>query len=232
MAVILTALPTSLTASTLDRLNAHRLRGLLLYASSFADLAGGAAIRDAVAGRFATGISFAVNQENWQDLPRVAKFCTEQGFSLTLPMQRLYGYEPPFMLTAPEHTQLTEMLAKLYYNALRLTIHDPFLWRAFNPATPFPGGGCQAANTMLAISPDGAVYPCPALPLALGNLYTSTLAELLSSKEKKDVRNMLLQTPEACSVCNELGQCRGGCRGRSYVLQGSICCLDPACDKN
>lgn len=231
LAIVLTTVPASISESCLARLHSLGLRGLLLSASSCADLAAVPAIRDAVAGRFATGISYQVNQWNWQELPHVVAFCLEQGISsLTLPMQRLYGDEPIFLPAAQEQSWLAENLAKLDYKTLRLTIHDPFLWRAFNPVTPFPGGGCQAANTMLAISPDGTVYPCPTLPLALGNLQTSTLAEILASAAKGDIRAMLRQLPAACAHCEELEQCRGGCRGRSYVLQGSASALDPACN--
>lgn len=232
LAVVLTTVSSALSASCLDRLHTLHLRGLLLRASSYAELAVIPEIRAAVEGRFATGISFLVNQENWQELPQVVTFCLEQGISsLTLPMQRLYRDEPLFMLSAREQSIHTELLAKLDYSALRLTIHDPFLWRAFNPTTPFPGGGCQAANTMLAISPNGTVYPCPTLPVTLGSLNTTTLAEILSSAAKKDMRSMLCQPPPPCADCEELNQCRGGCRGRTYLLKGTICDIDPACDR-
>jgi len=232
LAIVLTTDPASISKTCLDRLHNLRLRGLLLRASSFAELAGIPAIRDDVGSRFATGVAFQVNQKNWLELPTVVAFCLEHGISsLTLPMQRLYGDEPPFIPAAHEQSRLTELLAGLDYSAMRLTIHDPFLWRAFNPTSPFPGGGCQAANTMLAISPDGTVYPCPTLPLVLGNLHASTLEEILASAAKKDQRAMLRETPEECGVCEELKQCRGGCRGRSLVLHGSVCSLDPACEQ-
>ena len=233
MAVILTTVISGLSTPHLDRFQNLGLRGLLFSVSSCAELSGIPALRDEVAGRFATGIAFQVDQGNWQELPQVVTFCIERGIpSLTLPMQRLYNHSDPFMLSAGEQSKLTELLATLDYSAIRLTIHDPFLWRAFNPTTPFPGGGCQAANTMLAIAPDGAVYPCPTLPLTLGNLHTSSLTDILASTAKKDVRRMLLEHPAACATCEELNQCRGGCRGRSYVLQGSLSAVDPACELN
>lgn len=230
MAIVLTTVMAGLSAPCLDRLHSLRLRGLLLYTSSYAELADITAIRDVVGSRFAIGIAFQVNGGNWQDLPHVVTFCLEHGISsLTLPMQRLCCDEPLFTPAAREQSMLSELLAKLDYSALRLTIHDPFLWRAFNPITPFPGGGCQAANTMLAIGPDGTVYPCPTLPLALGNLNSTTLAEILASTSKKELRRELLQAPEQCVVCKELKQCFGGCRGRTYAMTGKLSGLDPAC---
>ena len=73
---------------------------------------------------------------------------------------------------------------------LRLTIHDPFLWRAFNPGIPFPQGGCQAANTMIAISPDRGVYPCPTLPVRLGELDSLSLKQIIASPAKKEFRSV------------------------------------------
>ncbi|MFH1026698.1 MAG: SPASM domain-containing protein, partial [Pseudomonadota bacterium] len=189
LAVVLTTDPVALTTALIESLHTLGLRGLLLQSSSCADLVEAKAVREVAGGRIATGIAFQVNRENWQDLPQVVDFCLQQGFaSLTLPMQRLYGDEPVFQLTAMEQAQLTESLIGLDHSAQRLTIHDPFLWRAFNPCIPFPGNGCQAANTMLAIAPDGTVYPCPALPLALGSLADIELKELLIGDAKKSFR--------------------------------------------
>lgn len=233
IATVLTTVLHGLNSSCLDRLASLGLRGLLLCTASYSEMAGIPATVDAVGGRFATGVAFQVNRQNWEELPQVVEFCLEHCIlSLTLPMQRLYDNESPLVLDLHEQTMLAESLAKLDYSSLRLTIHDPFLWRAFNKAIPFPGGGCQAANTMLAIAPDGTVYPCPTLPLPLGNLQTSTLTEILASTIKKDVRRMLLEPPTACATCEDLRECRGGCRGRSYVVRGELSGIDPACDKN
>ena len=118
------------------------------------------------------GLSFFVRGDNWRDLPKVVALCRDLGISrLVLPMQRLYHGEKPFLLNRKDQAELEDSLAAVgEVGGLRLTIHDPFLWRAFNPGIPFPQGGCQAANTMIAISPDGGVYPCPTLPERLGDI--------------------------------------------------------------
>jgi GeoRSP system SPASM domain protein len=145
-------------------------------------------------------------------------------------MQRLYVERSPFLLTKNEQGELEAMLAVVGgVNDLKLTIHDPFLWRAFNPSIPFPQGGCQAANTMIAISPDKGVYPCPTLPVRLGNLEDETLVEILASPQKKDFRRSLLSFPEACRSCAEVDICKGGCRGRTYVKHDSLDEIDEAC---
>ncbi|AJE02485.1 GeoRSP system SPASM domain protein [Geobacter pickeringii] len=177
------------------------------------------------------GISFTVTPSNWCSLPPLVSLCRQRGIRrLVLPMQRLYGGEAPFFLTAEEQGELTAALAAAGGVAeLNLTIHDPFLWRAFYPGVPFPQGGCQAANTMLAIAPDGGVYPCPTLPVRLGSLATRSLTEIAASADKREFRRRLLEPPAACGECGVRGECRGGCRGRAYVMHDSMDGADPAC---
>jgi GeoRSP system SPASM domain protein len=179
----------------------------------------------------ALGISFPVTRENWRELPAVVACCRAQGIPrLVLPMQRLYNGEEPFLLNRLEQQVLAGSLAASGgVKGMNLTIHDPFLWRSFNPGVPFPQGGCQAANTMLAIAPGGGVYPCPTLPVLLGDTGEASLKEIVASPKKKEFRRRLLQIPDGCLACGELTECRGGCRGRAYVVHGSLDGADPAC---
>lgn len=177
------------------------------------------------------GVSFTVTRENWQQLPEFVLLCKRESIvRLVLPMQRLYNGETPFMITAPEQHQLAAALSDAGgVGDLNLTIHDPFLWRAFNPGIPFPQAGCQAANTMIAIAPDGGVFPCPTLPVRLGNIGQRSLKEIVCSTDKKEFRRRLLKAPAGCLDCMEVSVCRGGCRGRGLVLEGSLDGIDPAC---
>jgi GeoRSP system SPASM domain protein len=178
-----------------------------------------------------TGISFSVSRENWRELPDVVRICRENCWNrLVLPMQRLYAHEVPFFLSKAEQRELQQSLEDAGgTKGINLTIHDPFLWKAFNPAVPFPQGGCQAANTMIAISSAGAVYPCPSLPVQLGVLGTKTLKEIITSPVKKDFRRKLLEIPADCSDCAEMQECKGGCRGRAYIQHGTLDGIDSAC---
>lgn len=177
------------------------------------------------------GLAFFVTRDNWRALPDVVSLCRDRGIKrLVLPMQRLYGGEEPFWLDSSEQAILeTALVSAGGIGGLRLTIHDPFLWRAFNPGIPFPQGGCQAANTMIAVAPDGGVYPCPTLPERLGDNGLTPLKEIISSPAKKELRARILRYPEACAGCQEMTVCRGGCRGRSYVIHGSFDSGDDAC---
>lgn len=178
-----------------------------------------------------TGYSFFVNRDNWRELPDVVSICRNNGVNrLVLPMQRLYNSEEPFMLSKAEQEVLEGALAANGgVDGIRLTIHDPFIWRAFNPGIAFPQAGCQAANTMIAISPDGRIYPCPALPVSLGNVGTVSLKDTIRSEAKKELRSLITSTPAACNNCEDVSVCKGGCRGRSLVVHGSFNDIDDAC---
>ncbi|RII26171.1 MAG: GeoRSP system SPASM domain protein [Geobacter sp.] len=177
------------------------------------------------------GVSWSVTRDNWRLLPEVVSTCRAHGFNrLVLPMQRLYSGEAPFFLSRDEQGGLErDLAASGGTEGVNITIHDPFLWRPFNPGVPFPQGGCQAANTMIAISPDGGVYPCPTLPVRLGTIGAISLKEIIASSEKREFRRRLLHDPEGCRGCRELAECRGGCRGRAYVMLGTLDGMDEAC---
>lgn len=224
VAVTLTVTPALL--STLGAITAAGLgvKELLLAVEHPQDL-------NKVTAGHSVGIACFVTQENWRELPAIVAGCRERGFDrLVLPMQRLYHEAKPFLLTKTEQKELENALMAVGgINDLKLTIHDPFLWRAFNPGVPFPQGGCQAANTMIAISPDRGVYPCPSLPVRLGDLGVASLGDILASSCKKDFRRRLLLHPEACRECHEVAECKGGCRGRTFVRHGSLDEIDQAC---
>lgn len=224
IAVSLTISPALLASAEFARLSASGVKEILVTADRVAVL-------ERMASRPVPGVSFPVRRDNWRELPALVALCASRGIDrLILPMQRLYNGETPFYLTREEQSALAAEVAGVGgVQGLNLTIHDPFLWRAFHPGVPFPQGGCQAANTMIAIAPDGGVYPCPTLPVRLGMVGETSLKAIVASSAKKELRRRLLAPPEACRACGELDDCRGGCRGRGYRLHDSLDEVDVAC---
>ncbi len=224
VSVFLTITPACLQTLGITAVSDLDVRELLLAAEQPGDVSDAPAVTG-------LGVSCAVTRENWRTLPDVVCVCRERGFlHLVFPMQRLYHGEVPFLLSRYEQIDLEHVMAAAGgTQGVNLTIHDPFLWRAFNPGVPFPQGGCQAGNTMIAISSEGGVYPCPTLPQMLGNLGTTSLKQIITSPSKKEFRRSLLDFPTACRQCHQLDECRGGCRGRAFVMHGSLDGIDPAC---
>jgi len=233
VAVTLTVSATHIQTSVREQLHSLGIKVLLMSVSSLEELRSLAAAGWPwnIPTDIQQGISFPVNNTNCRELPELLSFCMEHGAQqLVFPIFRA---KPGSRLSYPD-TRQREWLGREPRVAsrpenLRLTIHDPFLWKVFYPERPFPDGGCQAGNTMLYIAPDASVYPCPSMPFRLGNLNESSLTEITAAPEKRRIRQQLLAAPAECATCAVLPQCLGGCRGRGYVRYASWDAADPAC---
>lgn len=227
----LVASRSALDASALDRLKQTSVKIVFIQTSSMKELEAVPEVVHRAAGRTAIGVSFSVTRDNVNDLPEVLSFCREHRIEhLLLPMQRLMTGGTCFSFSREERAELTRRLTGIEKPSwLRITIHDPFLWRAFYPTVEFPNGGCQAANTMLYISPDLDVHPCPMLPIKIGNVREKPLKDIMRSAQKTNVRLDILKRPAVCISCGETNECKGGCRGRAFVTTGSLEQPDPAC---
>jgi GeoRSP system SPASM domain protein len=175
------------------------------------------------------GLSFSITKLNYGELPLALSICSSSGIMrFTVPIQRIKVGEELFYLGKGEREELLGITENISQQ-MRPIIHDPFLWRLFYPSAALPEGGCNAANTMLYISPDGCVYPCPSLPFKLGTLKNGNLREIMSSRQKSELRKMLSKLPVECHQCVKATHCLGGCRGRSFVVNNSFAAIDPAC---
>ncbi len=176
------------------------------------------------------GVSFEIGKGLYREIPELIAFCLEKGIpDIIFPIQRLALNGPCVCAEREEEEALAAALRKIDYRALRIAIHDPFLWQLFYPDADYHEGGCQAANSMLYVSPDYKVYPCPAMPGELGDLHETTLLEIILSSAKKEVRRSLLDPPGECGPCERVAACLGGCRGRAFAAAGSLELRDPAC---
>lgn len=231
VATSLTVSSTALDATALSLLHGFNVRLLLVRASTLDDLRVVPRLKAPDGSKPPLGVSFDVCADNFGMLPEVLSYCVENGIQhLVLPMQRLKAGDDCFQLSRSERESLSSNMAGIDRPAtMKITIHDPFLWRVFFPTGSFPEGSCQAANTMLYIAGNGDVHPCPTLPYKLGNLSGTTLRAIVESTEKKELRDRLVNPPAGCSCCAELDQCRGGCRGRGYFQTGSWDEADPGC---
>ncbi len=232
IAVSLTLASPAFNPSTISLLSHGNIKAMFLEASSFDELKSSIEkIKQYGGASTPAGLSCPVEHFRYRDIPGIVSLCLNNGIThLVIPMQRVINSGACSYPDKQERDELSESLQTLPFGDLKLIIHDPFLWRVFYPTVPFPANGCQAANTMLYISPAGDVYPCPSMPVKLGSLGKKSLKDIILSSEKKELRKMLITSPRECLDCDELNQCRGGCRGRAYVLTQSMNEADPACD--
>lgn len=228
-AVSLTLPGPALSAKALALLRQAGARTLLAEFSSLQDA--GAWLEEISVDKGALpGLVFDVTGKNYHELPEVVSLCLRRGIAeLVLPIQRLAGHEEVFCMTGEIRAGLAAVLGTMDYRRLRVTIHDPFLWQAFYPGAPYHEGGCQAANSMLYITPGYKVWPCPAMPLELGDLHKTNLREIMLSEGKRALRRTLLNPPSECAGCEQAEACLGGCRGRALAARASLDRRDPAC---
>lgn len=84
---------------------------------------------------------------------------------------------------------------------------------------------CSVGRNMLALRPDGTVWPCQRLPLVIGKVPEQSVEEvLLRSEGLKALRG---ERP-SCEGCEVLDQCRG-CMALAYATSGDPLGPDPQC---
>jgi len=177
-------------------------------------------------------ISFVLSEMSFMNMPDVLRFCLKAGIKdIHFPIQRPKEGKKIFWPDAEKSYWLSEKIKDLQTNSLNMTIHDPFLYKIFHGGINQNELGCQGANTMIYISDNLDVTPCPVLPITLGNLNYATMKEILSSESRYKIRALLTALPKDCEMCKDALQCLGGCRGRAYVIKGSIDYKDPACNE-
>jgi radical SAM protein with 4Fe4S-binding SPASM domain len=93
----------------------------------------------------------------------------------------------------------------------------------------FSGGdGCNGANEIVEISPNGQLRGCSFLSESAG--YAMQLQKLWNSAacfmRYRDWRNY---SPEPCLSCDYLDLCKGGCHAVAQTLKGDFYAPDPEC---
>ncbi len=95
-----------------------------------------------------------------------------------------------------------------------------FLQRQLAPETARKAGirGCVAADRIIAVGPDGSIYPCSQLvsqKTRAGNILENDLARLITSsknlKKYRNFRDKKTFQESLCGICQATSQC-GGCR--------------------
>jgi radical SAM protein with 4Fe4S-binding SPASM domain len=95
------------------------------------------------------------------------------------------------------------------------------------------GGGapyhCGAGDTIVCVQPNGDLYPCRRMPIRVGNLFQTPLAELYEESVLFWALRDRSRTPAACASCRFRESCGGGLRCLSYAVTGDPFAADPGC---
>ena len=178
---------------------------------------------------YSIGVSFDLDEINFSDLPNFISLCIDYNIeNIRIPIQRADD-KKIFYPDAESAGRTSADLNKLDMEKLNLSIHDPFLWKLLHKEDNPNEDRCNGAKTMMYISKDLDVTPCPVMPFLLGNLHEMSMKEIISSEKRRRVREELAMSPGECVPCNVADKCKGGCRGRTYVLFRIFDKKDPAC---
>jgi AdoMet-dependent heme synthase len=88
--------------------------------------------------------------------------------------------------------------------------------------------GCLAGITYCRINPEGGVYPCPYLPVEVGNVREKDFGDIWQNSSLfHDLRDYSLLKGK-CGRCGFKDVC-GGCRARAFASNGDVLSQDPMC---
>lgn len=161
--------------------------------------------------------------------------CTAISFRRILPISKALISLKPQLLNKNELIYTLKKIYKaliFFYPYLNIYIQEPIdlylsqkiLKRKFSDF-----GGCSACRTLVDIKTNGNVWPCFALPIKLGNIYTQSLREILKHPVAKPLISQNLQGN--CQKCSLKRIC-GGCRAWALFKTGNFLATDPLCLKN
>jgi radical SAM protein with 4Fe4S-binding SPASM domain len=102
------------------------------------------------------------------------------------------------------------------------------VWTDARRAQRLQGALCNLGDESMALMPDGTVYPCRRLPIAVGNVLKEPFETILPRLKRyaapriaRDLRGSL------CGMCGVKG-C-AGCRALARALTGDLLSDDPQC---
>jgi len=89
--------------------------------------------------------------------------------------------------------------------------------------------GCSAGVSAICIDVDLNIFPCPRLRIKCGNLFLTSLSNVMKSRKMTDFRNRN-KLEGKCMDCEDKMIC-GGCRAYACAITGNAFDEDPLCFK-
>lgn len=172
------------------------------------------------------GVQTVICRQNFEELPRMWSWIREQNMVPYFETITLQGRarRHPELLVSPEkiHT-LFKQLSALDRDQFGIE---------WEPHPPVAGLTCMRHFYTCTITVQGDVIPCPGVDIAVGNIRTTGLADILrQSTVIRNLRNIRETIKGACLNC-ELHHSCYGCRGMAYQYTGDYLAADPLCWKN
>lgn len=88
---------------------------------------------------------------------------------------------------------------------------------------------CTAGDTLITVQSNGDLYPCRRMPIAVGNLTKTSLADLYNNSDILKRLRDRSRASTGCESCMYSALCAGGLKCLSYAVTGDPFKADPGC---
>jgi len=193
------------------------------------------ALRHLVQEGVSSVISFTAQRDNFREFDEVARLGRELGVTRVWSDRFIpwgNGSALREQVLSPEETrELFEIMHRAHSEAMRgFCKTEISMYRGLQFLI---GGGvpyrCGAGYTLVTVQPNGDVYPCRRMPIKVGNLMETPLAELYYESELFRSLRDRDRISEGCEQCSFSRKCRGGLKCLSYAMTGDPFKADPGC---
>ena len=195
-----------------------------------------AAVRHLVRSGIRTIISFSAHRANFREFSEVCRLGRKLRVSRVWADRVIpwgSGKEICQQLLTPDETrqffsimqEARQEGARQWRNRTEVTMHRALQFLV--------GGGqpyhCTAGDSLITVQPNGDVYPCRRLPIRVGNLMETPMAELYYSSDLLCALRDRNCVSHGCEACYFARLCRGGLKCLSYATTNDAFVADPGC---
>lgn len=173
-----------------------------------------------------TLVSFTAHRANYREFPAVAELGGRLGVARVwadrlIPLGRGAALEP---LSREETREFFGLMHAARRRTPQVSMHRALQFLECGGA-PYR---CSAGASLIALQPNGDVYPCRRLPLRAGNVFEDSLAAVY--RESPLLRGLReASAPSECAQCRHAEGCRGGLRCLAHAVTGDATRADPGC---
>lgn len=189
----------------------------------------------------AFAISAVPTRLNWNNIPDMVDIANKLKCNLHVNRYLPVGRgRPELELTPQEHQEVVEKTYKKYYEVTSQTFLQPPSFFIDAGGTPYDRPfvqykrvSCGAGTSVLSISSQGDVYPCPLLHqemCRLGNITEESLQEIYNRSLKRFADQFHVDRISSCENCEIKYICGGGCRANALVATQHLDGKDPYCE--
>ncbi|MHB8952988.1 MAG: radical SAM protein [Pirellulaceae bacterium] len=195
-----------------------------------------AAVRHLLRSGIRTIISFSAHRTNFREFPEVCRLAHRLRVSRVWADRVIpwgSGTELRDQLLTPGETrEFFDIMEKArreaeqqWYNPTEVAMHRALQFLV--------GGGqpyhCTAGDCLITVQPNGDVYPCRRLPIRVGNLMETPLAELYYSSDLLRALRDRNRVSQGCEACYFTRLCRGGLKCLAHATAADPFVADPGC---